>query len=330
MSDWAIHGGRIDRARVVYPEAPRPWLDLSTGINPVAWTGLDPASVDLRRLPDVSALAELEAAAGAMFGTDGASVAAVPGSEIGLRMLDSIGLPAPCHVVTPGYGTHRAALTDARPIPFDRIGAAARAGGTLLLANPNNPDGRVMAADAVIELGERVARRGGWLVVDEAFADAVPAASVVPVLRARDNILVIRSFGKFFGLAGLRLGFVVGPAPMVERIRRRSGSWPVSSLAIAIGVPAYRDRKWIDDTRSRLVRAAAALDRTLAAHGLSPDGRCPLFRLVDTPDAARLFERLARAGILTRPFDDAPGWLRFGLPPDPAALARLDQALAHG
>lgn len=330
MQDWAWHGGRIDTASGFFADAPHPWLDLSTGINPVAWDGIDLSAVDLRALPDVSALGRLEAMAGAMFGAAYAAVAALPGSEIGLRSLASIGLPAPYHLVVPGYGTHRSALPDARPIAFADIDAAADAGGTLLFANPNNPDGRTMEAHAVRALGRRIGRRGGWLIVDEAFADTDPAKSVVPALGVGDNILVMRSFGKFFGIAGVRLGFAVGPAAMVDRIRERLGSWPVSSLAIAIGIAAYRDGAWIDATRLRLRRDAAVLDGLLAGHGLLARGDCPLFRLVETPDASAIFARLANAGILTRPFDYAPGWLRFGLPPDAAAYGRLDRALANG
>ena len=131
-------------------------------------------------------------------------------------------------------------------------------------------------------------------------------------------------------MAGARLGFVIGPSEIIAAYRRLLGDWPVSSAAIAIGTAAYRDRDWIVSTRCRLATEAAALDAILACHGLASSGYCPLFRLIETPDAADLFERLARQMILTRPFETAPTWLRIGLPRDAPAIQRLDRALARG
>jgi cobalamin biosynthetic protein CobC len=169
----------------------------------------------------------------------------------------------------------------------------------------------------------------GWLVVDEAFADILPQISVVPHLDASARVLALRSFGKFFGLAGVRLGFAIGPEAMIAALRRKLGSWPVSSAAIRIGTAAYRDTPWIAAMREKLAADAIALDAVLAGHGFDPVGACPLFRLI-AGDGAALFDRLARQGILTRPFDYAPTWLRLGLPGSDAALARLDRALSDG
>jgi cobalamin biosynthetic protein CobC len=314
------HGGRVDLAAARFPHAPQPWIDLSTGINPHAW---DPSDVAIAwgPLPDVGALAELETAARAAFGMTTGAIAALPGTEIGLRLLRDIGLPQPARYVSPSYATHATALPAATPITVDHIDAA----GTVLIANPNNPDGRTRAPARLIEIAH--AMRGGWLIVDEAFADVDPALSILPHLTETNPVLVFRSFGKFFGLAGLRLGFVCGPAAMIDRIRERLGSWPVSSAAIAIGATAYRDADWIAATRVRLAASAGRLDALLRARGLIPRGECPLFRLVEDDTAPALFDRLAAAGILTRPFDHDPRWLRFGLPGDEPAWARLTEAL---
>ncbi|MET0270251.1 MAG: aminotransferase class I/II-fold pyridoxal phosphate-dependent enzyme [Sphingomonas sp.] len=322
------HGGRLDDAARAFPQAPRPWLDLSTGINPFAWDGPAPA-VDQRALPAATALAALETAAAAAFGLAAGGIAALPGSEIALRLLACIGLPAPFHVVAPGYRTHAAALPGARAVSADALEAAAEGGGTLLIANPNNPDGRLIPPDRLLALAARLAAQGGLLVVDEAFADATPGASLLPWLAGGEAVVVLRSFGKFYGLAGVRLGFACGAAGPVARLADLAGSWPVSACALAIGTAAYADAAWADAMRHRLVRAAAALDDLLRAHGLSPTGASPLFRLVETPEAGALFARLAAAGILARPFDYAPRWLRLGLPDGPAALDRLDRALGH-
>lgn len=313
VRDLTFHGGRLDAAARLYPHAPRPWLDLSTGINPYAWSPRSPLPIDQQRLPAPEALDDLLAVAGTAFGYDGA-LAAVPGSEMALRLLATLGLPRPWQVLTPCYRTHRDALPGAMLVDADAIEAAADAGGTLLLANPNNPDGRVLAPEMLLKVARRLGARGGMLVIDEAFADAIEGASVLPLLRAGDPVVVLRSFGKFYGLAGVRLGFVAGVSAVVGRIAALLGSWPVSSTALAYGTAAYRDREWAATMRARLVAEAAKLDDLLAAHGLVARGACPLFRLVDSSRANAVFAALAAAGILTRPFDDTPRWLRFGLP----------------
>ncbi|HTG38754.1 aminotransferase class I/II-fold pyridoxal phosphate-dependent enzyme [Sphingomonas sp.] len=319
-SGFGRHGGRIDEAMIAWPDAPRPWIDLSTGINPVPWPVPAALSIDPGPLPSVAALRGLEAAAAAHFGLQPHRVTAVPGSEVALRLLPLLGVVRPVIAATPGYGTHVEVADGA--VGFDALAAAGA--GTIILANPNNPDGRMTDLSALIA-GHR-----GWTVVDEAFADAMPGTSVASTLSDDARVIVLRSFGKFFGLAGLRLGFVIGPPAVVARVRQLVGDWPVSTQAIAWGTAAYRDRRWIATTREALMKRAGTLDTLLARHGLMSEGACPLFRLVHSPDAQAVFARLARAGILTRPFDGRPDWLRLGLPADAAAFERLDRALGRG
>ncbi|WP_010184948.1 aminotransferase class I/II-fold pyridoxal phosphate-dependent enzyme [Sphingomonas sp. PAMC 26605] len=327
VSALTIHGGRIDAAAARYPDAPRPWLDLSTGINPNGYDSAALMTADAYALPSPSRLVALEEAAAAAFGMTCGAIAALPGTEIGLRLLATMDLPRPARVVAPSYGSHAAALPDATSVACDALADADWR--SALLANPNNPDGRLVAPETLLALAR--SRAGdAWLVIDEAFADCVAGTSVLPLLHADDRVLVFRSFGKFYGLAGVRLGFVCGPEAIVARYRERLGSWPVSSAAIELGIAAYRDIAWQDATRRDLVTAASALDAVLRRHRLVPQGDCPLFRLIATPAAPTLFKRLAAAGILTRPFDYAPDWLRIGLPDDADALARLDRALGGG
>ncbi|RXZ35696.1 pyridoxal phosphate-dependent class II aminotransferase [Sphingomonas desiccabilis] len=320
-----FHGGCLDAAARYFPDAPRPWLDLSTGINPDAWEAPSASTIDLRALPSAQALARLEATAGTAFGARHLPVAALPGTELGLRLLGRLGLPRPYRHVAPGYRTHAAALPGSTAISPDRIDEVG--GGTLLLANPNNPDGRLVPPDRLLDLARRLGRAGGVLLIDEAFADAAPEASVLPRLAPEDRVLVFRSFGKFFGLAGLRLGFVSGAADLIGEMREQLGSWPVSAPAIALGTAAYADTDWILGTRRRLAARCEELDETLRRHRLYPKGSCPLFRLIETPAAPVIFEHLAQRGILTRPFDYAPDWLRIGLPANAEAVTRLDRAL---
>lgn len=326
MNDrWTWHGGGLEAAKRRFGTRDAPWIDLSTGINPYSWPHAGEIAVDWRRLPEPEALADLEAAAAACFGVHPRHCCAVPGSEIGLRLAGAL-IGGPARALAPAYRTHSEMVADAAPISLEQ---APGHRGTLILANPNNPDGRTIAPRTMRDL---LAGRadGAWLLVDEAFADAAPALSVAAEVQDDRRLIVFRSFGKFFGLAGLRLGFVLGPTSLLARLRRQLGAWPLSSAAIAVGAAAYRHREWVGAMRSRLPREAAALDAALARAGHRAVGACPLFRLIQAEDAGALFARLARQAILTRPFAENRHWLRIGLPPGPDALERLEAALRDG
>ena len=322
MSDpWTWHGGGLEAAKRRF--GGENWIDLSTGVNPHPWPGAASMSFNWQRLPDTQDLVRLEAVAAGYFGVDASQVCAVPGTEIGLRLVGAL-IGGPAQHIAPGYRTHGAMIAGSAAVTWPDTGDRA---GHLILANPNNPDGRALAAGAMQDLLER---RTGWLLVDEAFADADPASSIAASVGDGRRLVVFRSFGKFFGLAGVRLGFVLAPQAIVAALRERLGAWPVSAAAIAIGTAAYADAGWVAAARQRLGEEAAALDAMLARRGHRPVGACPLFRLIEVDDAHALFERLARRAMLTRPFTDQPRWLRLGLPADGSALARLEAALADG
>jgi len=314
------HGGRLSDACARFGGEPGAWLDLSTGINPEAWRPGAELQLDWRALPDPAALADLERTAAAYFGTNASLCAAVPGSEAGLRAIaHMLGLPGRHAALT--YSTHAQAFA-AQPAP---PGSPA---SVLVLANPNNPDGAVLARDTLLAHLDEQERGGGWLLVDEAFVDCRPELSVADLVAEHRHLIVTRSFGKFFGLAGVRLGFVLAPSALLARLRNLMGEWPIGASALAFGREAYADRAWTERARARLPIAAARLDAMLHNHGLTAMGHCPLFRLIETPCARRLFEALAKRRILTRAFADHPHLLRLGLPGREDALARLDGALA--
>lgn len=323
MSSWTWHGGGLEAARRQFGDAD--WMDLSTGINPHPWPGAASLAIDWRRLPEPHALAGLETVAADYFGLSPRHVCAVPGTEAGLRLAGRL-VGGRAAYRTPGYRTHRQMIAGAAPVTEASLEAYS---GTLILANPNNPDGAVLATEWLVDLLDRRAANA-WMLLDEAFVDADPRLSLASAIDDTRRLAIFRSFGKFFGLAGARLGFVLGPAWLIEAVRAALGAWPISAAAIAIGTAAYRDAEWIEATRAELRTRAAALDATLARAGHRAIGRCPLFRLVEVADGMALFERLAVQGILTRPFAEQPCWLRIGLPADRAALARLEAALAHG
>jgi cobalamin biosynthetic protein CobC len=327
MTGWTYHGGRLAEARARFGDAAGPWLDLSTGINPHPWPGAGEVAIDWRSLPDEQGLHDLECAAAACFGVDPVHVTALPGTEIGLRLLGKL-LPGPARYQWPSYRTHAAMFADST-VMAEGAGAGA-ASGITILANPNNPDGAVHTTSQLLALLQETQREGGTLVVDEAFADADPGLSLAGHVRDDKPLILFRSFGKFFGLAGVRLGFMIGPSAVIACVRATLGAWPVSSAAIAIGAAAYRNHRWIAAMRAQLRSEAEALDMLLRGHGLRPMGACPLYRLIEVEDAASLFRRLAQGAILTRPFDYNPRWLRLGLPSGGDALSRLDRALADG
>jgi cobalamin biosynthetic protein CobC len=329
------HGGDLSEAEALHGVGEPPWLDLSTGINPHAW----PVPEALRRtgwerLPGRAEMDALLAAARSAYRVpDGAGIVAAPGTQALIQWLPRLAPPGAALILGPTYGEHETSWRMAGreviapqqtmpPLPDD-VAIPHR-----VLVNPNNPDGRVLDLPALRQLAHACARAGGWLVVDEAFADLDPeigAADLLPDLPA----IVLRSFGKFYGLAGLRLGFAIAPPAIADRLRAALGDWAVAGPALAVGAAALADRRWAESTRRRLAGEAAALDRVLNAGGLSPAGGTSLFRLVRHPAAAALHERLASEHIWCRRFDWAPDLLRFGLPPGPDGLARLRAALAR-
>lgn len=320
------HGGRLTEAARRFGGDPGEWLDLSTGLNPAPWPLATGTTTDWAALPDPDALAALESEAARHFGVAPAFVCAVPGSETALRLLAPM-LAMPGRALVPAYRTHAEAFAISRPVAF---GESPERPEAIVFANPNNPDGLLHTPAAILDWHAGIAAAGGWLVVDEAFVDCHPQASVAPEVGDDGRLVVLRSFGKFFGLAGLRLGFVIAPGALREPLRAALGSWPIHAAALAIGRAAYADGEWIARTRAELPRRAAALDRVLDRHGLAPQGACPLFRYLAGCDAEALFTRLARARILSRPFANQPDTLRLGVPADPASLDRLDRALARG
>ena len=318
------HGGRLRDAQIAYPQAPKPWIDLSTGISPWAWNGPRASRAALRQLPDPADLLDLERAAARAFGVAPERVVATAGAEAGIGLLAATLALPDIDIVWPTYSGHELAWSAAgaavRNVADDQIGGASG----LVIVNPNNPDGSTCAREDLLHLAAQRAAQWRWTIVDEAFVETAPDLSVADAVI--DSLVVLRSFGKFYGLAGVRLGFIVAPPSLAPRLRARLGDWPVSADAIALGTGAYAHRDWADRQRSRLARSAKRLDRLLTKAGFEIVGGTDLFRLTASADAPQRFERLCAAGILTRPFNHDPAWLRFGLP-GARDWSRLEAAL---
>lgn len=327
------HGGNLRRAESLFPAAPRPWIDLSTGINPHAYP-VPPLSPEaFCRLPEPDDLVRLKDVAAKVYGAASPDqIAAAAGTQILLPLLIEarFGSFSPegktAAILSPTYAEHaQMARLAGFAVRETHEMADLFAADLAIVVNPNNPDGRLIARDELLALGRHLEGKGGLLVVDEAFMDVLPpGASVADSVH--EGLAVLRSFGKFYGLAGVRLGFAVASEAVAARLSARLGPWVIPGPTLAIGLAALSDTAWQQEMRQRLDREAGELDRLLSAAGLTVAGGTSLFRYLRHPEAERLFRHLGEAGILVRRFAERPDTLRIGLP-RPEQWKRLEEAL---
>ena len=318
------HGGRLRAAARQYEIPLADWLDLSTGINPNGYPvpPLDPAC--WQRLPEDDD--GLEAAAATYY--DNARVLALPGSQAAIQILPALFPPAAIACLSPIYEEHPQAWARAghrlRRLPSLQRALAA-ATPSIMLCNPNNPTALTLPRSALLDAAAQLQRRGGWLIVDEAFGDADADNCVAPLAGSEDapNLIVLRSLGKFFGLAGARVGFIFGAPEKLGRLREALGPWPLSGPARAVARHALADTAWQAQARVDLAAAGQRLAELLAP--LGEVSSTALFSTVATPDVSALSEHFARRAILIRCFE-AHGLLRFGLPGNEAAWQCLASA----
>lgn len=329
------HGGGLDAAAVTFGGARCDWLDLSTGINPVPYP-LPALSPDCwTALPDTAALDQLLAAARAFWNVpEGVEIVAAPGaSALIARMPYLTNLTGGVYIPGPTYNEHAAAVETADAVwlcddPEDAV--------MHIYVHPNNPDGRLWDSS---HMGGRP-----LTVIDESFCDVSPEDSLVHLTK-NPGTVVLKSFGKFWGLAGLRLGFAIGSAatlahaaqakgthgtpstPPRATLAEHLGPWAVSGPALEIGAQALTDFDWATKTRTRLTSDAAQLDSLMTTKGAQVVGGTTLFRLYDVSDSLEWQTALAKHRIWTRAFPYNPRWLRLGLP-GPDGWARLEKALA--
>lgn len=313
------------RAAREYGVPPAEWLDLSTGISPHAWAAPPIPADTWQRLPE-----DDDGLAGIAAGYYGARhVLPIAGTQAAIQALPWLRPASRVGVIQPGYAEHAEAWRRAGHAvtlqPAETLIDAAAAFDVVVLIHPNNPTGERFDAQSLLDLHARLAARGGWLVVDEAFMDATPDDSLC-AHAGREGLVVLRSAGKFFGLAGARGGFACAPTVLLDVLREALGPWTLAGPTRHVLARALADREWQARQRERLGKDARRLAELLKTHALEPAGGCALFQWCPHPRAALIQDALARRGILVRCFDD-PLALRFGLPRDDAAFARLDAAL---
>ncbi|MDU8929521.1 threonine-phosphate decarboxylase [Alisedimentitalea sp. MJ-SS2] len=306
------HGGGIDAAVARWGGARSDWIDLSTGINPVPYPVGEVSAEAWTALPDHGALERLLAAARTFWDVpEGVEIVAAAGASAPIAALPGLWPQGRVCIEGPTYNEHEAAF---RTAGWDVVQAAVSETGARVIVHPNNPDGRCYgAADLTAPV----------MIIDESFADVMPSQSLIA--QAGPGRVVLKSFGKFWGLAGVRLGFAIGGREEITRLGERLGPWAVSGPALEIGARALEDEAWAEATRERLERDAMRLDRLMEPHGKLVGGTT-LFRLYDVGDAAAFQGRLARQHTWSRIFPYSERWVRLGLP-GPEGWERLETAL---
>ncbi|MFJ4195282.1 threonine-phosphate decarboxylase CobD [Pseudomonas sp. NPDC089534] len=319
------HGGRLRRAALEYGIAEPDWLDLSTGLAPWPFAVPDIPLRAWARLPETDD--GLEQAACDYYGA--AQVLPVAGSQMAIQLLPRLRRAGKVGVLSPCYAEHAEAWRRSgyivREVLEQEVDFFLDSLDVLVVVNPNNPTGLSLTPARLLDWHARLAQRGGWLVVDEAFMDNTPQLSLAPHAH-QVGLIVLRSFGKFFGLAGVRLGFVLAERKLLRLLAEQVGPWAVSGPTRVLGQACLLDTEGHTRQRIRSDESSERLAALLERYGFKPQGGCALFQWLITGQAAQLHEFMARRGILLRLFTHNSS-LRFGLPANAADEARLEQAL---
>ena len=300
MTKSRDHGGGLDAAIATYGGTRDSWLDLSTGINPMPYPMPKLPSDAWTALPDKAAFARLYDLARQFWKIpDSAAIIGATGASAIIAALPRVLPNGEVNIPGPTYNEHGAAF-QAAGWPLGQ-----NPNHAMVAVHPNNPDGHLWAAADL---------NANFTIIDESFCDVAPEASLIH-LANRPGTVVLKSFGKFWGLAGLRLGFAIGDPEVISKLTDLLGPWQISGPALAIGAEALADPQWADETRKRLTADAAHLDTLLTSKGADLVGGTTLFRLYKVQNAQAAQDQMAKHNVWSRVFPYAPDWLRLGLPP---------------
>ena len=319
------HGGKLNHYIKKYGIASEYWLDLSTGINPNGWPVPPLPEQVWTRLPEHDD--DLLSAAANYYGNE--SLIALPGSQAAIQFLPQLREPCRVKVIHPCYAEHayswQKAGHDVEAIHHDEIDSLLAETDVLIIINPTNPSGRQYKKEQLLSWHQQLQQHNGWLVVDEAFIDTSPDKSLCR-LPAMPGLLILRSVGKFFGLAGCRVGFLIAEQSVLDQMKEHLGPWPIATASRYITIHAFKDTDWQQHCRQQLQFQSARLAELLTRYGLSPTAGTDLFQWVKISAAKDIHEKLAKNAILTRLFE-SPASLRFGLPANEQQWQQLEKAL---
>lgn len=313
LRDAARHYGRDD------------WIDLSTGINPHGYPAPAPSPGAWLRLPEPDPA--LLAAASAYYHAP--QVLPVAGTQAAIQALPRLRAPSHVAVSAPSYAEHAHHWGQhghqLRQVTYAELDAAVDVSDVVVVVNPNNPTGETIAPERLLDWAARLQARGGWLIVDEAFGDTAAALSVA-MHASQPGLIVLRSVGKFFGLAGLRLGFVAAHDSLLRDLADLLGPWTISGPAQEIALAALTDRAWQQATRTSLRQSGERMTRLLLDHGIASGGTA-LFRWWPQMQPDAFHTHMAARGIWCRLFRDAGRGIRVGLPAGEPEWHRFEHAL---
>ena len=320
------HGGNLHAASQKYDIPVTAWLDLSTGINPNGWPVPTSFPAELwSQLPHQDD--GLVTAAQDYYQCE--SLIAVAGSQAAIQALPYLRGKSRVGIMTPAYAEHAYAWQQAGheviKLDIDTITNAIAQLDVLVIINPNNPSAEQFSSEQLISWHQQLAGKGGWLIVDEAFIDSESDQSLAKHCPL-EGLIVLRSLGKFFGLAGLRVGFVLAETTFLKQLADRLGPWPIAHASRYIAQLALQDKTWQQQCCHKLSEQGQRLQQLLNKVGLAPDGSCTLFQWLKTEKAEAIHHSLAQQGILTRLFN-TPASLRFGLPKTEDDWQQLETAL---
>lgn len=319
------HGGNLEDAICQFGGSMSDWLDISTGINRRPYP-VDPKFIsELNVLPQRSKIQALCDAALKSCGAT-APISAISGVQSVIQILPRLFPKSKVVQIWPSYNEY--------PKNFSRLGWEvetfsnvddAKGADIAVLVNPNNPSGEIWSPAEILNLAKTVK----FLIIDESFIECSEVSSIAPYLDAQSNILLLRSFGKFYGLAGLRLGFAIGNEKIISAIQNELGPWPVSGLSCAIGQQALLDKTWQTETRERLQSDIQIMDKLAHKQNWSLVGGTGLFRLYETPNAKNAQDFLAQSQIWSRIFSYSDTWIRLGLPGSKTEWEKLTRAFEN-
>lgn len=327
------HGGELQKTCALYGGNLDEWLDLSTGISPVSFSLPEFSTATWQRLPEEAEVACVSELAGQFYGNGKEPPLPVAGTQAYIQTLVHLfDKSRPVLIISPTYGEYAhcflshgfrvAEMGWAQVLSTDLSDYCA-----VVIVNPNNPDGRICKKHDLLEISKKLKKTNGYLIVDEAFADFDNNNSVVDQIKSNTNIIVSRSFGKFFGLAGVRLGFVFSSNDIRRKISNRLGPWAVSGPALAVAKFAFERPEIIAQHQAKIIKLGKIQSRVFSKFNLNILGKTALFTLIDFGKSSNAYDEFCRAQILARKFSWQDGVLRLGLVKNESELARLENVL---